>query len=173
MRPTLLMTLIFSLLLCGLVAQETTLRPVQWSWKKVAAVSALGATSGGAWGINQMIHHHKSDAEKLFGNPNKWDPDITWRRKYRNGDPEQGERFPGAASVFVWATDWDHATATIHSTGLVGMGFCISIGAFGDWKRRTRAERKKIIWHTLAYSAIGYAAHGLAFHTVYTWLPQF
>lgn len=31
-----------------------------------------------------------------------------WRRKYKNGDPSQGEKFPGSATVFVFITDAWH-----------------------------------------------------------------
>lgn len=37
-----------------------------------------------------------------------WNPAESWKNKYRNGDPAQGEAFPGAKTVFVFATDGWH-----------------------------------------------------------------
>ena len=37
-----------------------------------------------------------------------WNKDESWRNKWKNGDPLQGERFLGSSTVFVWATDGWH-----------------------------------------------------------------
>lgn len=37
-----------------------------------------------------------------------WNPAISWRNKWKNGDPEQGERFPGSSTFLVWTTDAWH-----------------------------------------------------------------
>jgi len=40
---------------------------------------------------------------------NKWlDPSISWRNKYKNNDPLQGEAFPGSTTIFVFVTDCWH-----------------------------------------------------------------
>jgi hypothetical protein len=36
------------------------------------------------------------------------DPSVSWENKYRNGDPDQGERFPGSTTIFVFTTDLWH-----------------------------------------------------------------
>lgn len=43
---------------------------------------------------------------KLFGS---WfDPEVSWRRKYKNGDPDQGEAYPLASTMLSWTTDGWH-----------------------------------------------------------------
>ena len=35
-------------------------------------------------------------------------PTLSWRNKWKNGDPNEGERFLGSSTVFVWLTDFRH-----------------------------------------------------------------
>ena len=35
-------------------------------------------------------------------------PEISWRNKYKNRDPQQGEAFPGSTTIFVFVTDLWH-----------------------------------------------------------------
>ena len=37
-----------------------------------------------------------------------WDPDISWRNKYKNGDPKQGRAFFGSTTFLVFLTDAWH-----------------------------------------------------------------
>lgn len=37
-----------------------------------------------------------------------WNPAISWRNKWKNGDPAQGERFWGSSTFLVWTTDAWH-----------------------------------------------------------------
>ena len=37
-----------------------------------------------------------------------WNPKESWKFKYKNNDPEQGEKFPGFKTVLVWITDAWH-----------------------------------------------------------------
>ena len=34
-----------------------------------------------------------------------WSMNESWRNKWKNGDPKQGEAFPGSSTVFVLFTD--------------------------------------------------------------------
>jgi hypothetical protein len=38
------------------------------------------------------------------------DPAMSWPNKWKNGDKNKGERFPGSSTVFVWLTDFWHLT---------------------------------------------------------------
>jgi hypothetical protein len=49
-----------------------------------------------------------------------WDPEISWRRKWRNGDPKFGERFPGSSTVFVFLTDGWHLSQFIFLNSFFG-----------------------------------------------------
>ncbi len=37
-----------------------------------------------------------------------FNPDISWRNKWKNGKPEEGEAYPGSSTVFVLFTDAWH-----------------------------------------------------------------
>ena len=37
-----------------------------------------------------------------------WNPAISWKNKWKNGDPAQGERFWGSSTFLVWTTDAWH-----------------------------------------------------------------
>ena len=47
-------------------------------------------------GVSQDLLFHYNEFETTFPNtdPNFWDPEISWKNKYKNGDPLQGARFP-------------------------------------------------------------------------------
>jgi len=41
--------------------------------------------------------------------PKQWiDPALSWKNKWKNGDPAQGERFLGSSTIFVFVTDFWH-----------------------------------------------------------------
>ena len=57
-----------------------------------------------------QFHHKESIFSKIKG-PfwNLWfNPSESWKLKWKNGDPFQGERFPGSSTIFVWITDAWH-----------------------------------------------------------------
>jgi hypothetical protein len=37
-----------------------------------------------------------------------FDPDLSWKNKWQNGNPEEGEAYPGSSTVFVLFTDAWH-----------------------------------------------------------------
>ena len=37
-----------------------------------------------------------------------YEPDQEWRKKWKDGDPRRGEKFPGSSTVFVFLTDRWH-----------------------------------------------------------------
>lgn len=43
-----------------------------------------------------------------FRNQNWWNPTISWRNKWKDGDPEKGEKFWGSSRWFVRFTDAWH-----------------------------------------------------------------
>lgn len=51
------------------------------------------------------------------GNLDGWgdwfDKDKSWRNKYKNGDPKQGEKFFGSTTFLVWLTDGWHLFQTV------------------------------------------------------------
>lgn len=46
---------------------------------------------------------------QLFSNKGQWwNPDTSWKLKWKNGNPSEGEKFPGSSTIFVRFTDGFH-----------------------------------------------------------------
>jgi hypothetical protein len=64
-----------------------------------------------------QFHFGKSifaDKNQLF-----WNPGISWRNKWKDGDPTLGEKFWGSSTIFVWTTDAWHLFQSIQIKFLV------------------------------------------------------
>lgn len=70
-------------------------------------VSLIIAGIGKAVMDTLQFHFSSSVFKKLKGNY-FWDPSISWKNKYKNKDPKQGEAFPGSTTIFVFVTDAWH-----------------------------------------------------------------
>lgn len=81
------------------------------TWRKYAPMSGVAFTIGMTHGYFDLVQNNYSRFEVRHPNANRqwFDPDISWRNKYKNGDPSQGARFPLSKSVLVGVTDFKHA----------------------------------------------------------------
>jgi len=52
--------------------------------------------------------HYITSPFKKFKNNVFWDPEVSWRNKYKDGDPNKGPRFIGSDTIFVGLTDAWH-----------------------------------------------------------------
>lgn len=68
----------------------------------------LVALAGMFKGFADTLLHHFSTSIFKDKNPYKWNPYESWRAKYKNGDPLQGEAFPLSTTLLVALTDWWH-----------------------------------------------------------------
>lgn len=61
-------------------------------------------------GTAEALKFHTSRFFDRFKKANKqfWDPSLSWRNKYKNGDPAQGTKFPFSTSGLVFLTDGYH-----------------------------------------------------------------
>ena len=65
--------------------------------------------AGVAEGVMDTLQFHfQSSKFKDFKNHLFWDPYHSWRNKYKNGNPEEGERFPFSTTLLVGFTDAWH-----------------------------------------------------------------
>ena len=55
-------------------------------------------------------------------NANFWNPQISWRNKYKDNDPSKGDRFFLSSTLFVGFTDAWHL---FKQTGLISLGLAI------------------------------------------------
>lgn len=85
--------------------------------------------AGTASGVNESIKFDYASFDKKFNaNDQFWNPEISWRNKYKNHNPEQGEAYFLSKSLFVSFTDGYHLTRTIEHTFLVS-GIVIRLGS--------------------------------------------
>ncbi len=82
--------------------------------------------SGIAKSISDTVadHYDKSIFPK-FKKPFFWNKEISWKNKYKNQEPQQGERFLFSTTIFVWLTDAWHLFNMIQNTALI---FAIIVG---------------------------------------------
>ena len=127
---------------------------IQWR-KEIAPIAAM-FLAGAANGINQdlLFHYHEFESTFPNANPQFWDPNISWRNKYLNGDPTQGEKFLGSSTVFAGFTDGYHSTILARNL-FITTSICLSPQTRG-WK--------PFLTKTLIYSL----SYGLGFELVYS-----
>lgn len=88
----------------------------------------LTIISGLSEGIMDTLQFHfdKSSFPKLK-NQIFWDPKISWKNKWKNGDPLMGERFRFSSTLFVFSTDAWHFFKFLRNTLIF---ISLSLGAF-------------------------------------------
>lgn len=88
--------------------------------------------------IEAMKFHYDSGFKPRFKNIDDqfWNPEISWKNKYKNGNPEEGPKFRGSTKSLVCLTDAYHGLRTAKNlVNTLTVTFYIN---------RTRKESKKI-----------------------------
>jgi hypothetical protein len=114
-------------------------------------------TSGAAKGFNEGLQFNYRGFEDIFPKANdQWFyPTLSFRNKYKDGDPAKGAKFPLSTSVFVMFTDQYHLNNFIQRASLTA-ALVIKIG-----------EGKKPFRHYL-FDALYYTAcYQVGFHSIY------
>ena len=74
--------------------------------------------------MDKLQFHYDKSIFKNFKNQQFWDGRISWKKKWKNGDKEQGEKFPGSSTIFVFSTDAWHLFQSIFLNSLfIGLFF--------------------------------------------------
>ena len=171
MKSVLLFIVLFMGYSGGLFAQVATPMP---QLQPVAPIPAVGFNtnaiplklglmfiSGAADGMTQVIAFHPDRFFAHHPNANRqfWDNSISWRNKYRNGDPEQGRAFVGSTTWLAWTTDAYHLfRTTSRLTAVAGL----TIPLYKGSGKKLKHYAAEIGLSGLAWSA--------GFHTTYTLL---
>lgn len=116
-------------------------------WLNYLLVGLLIFISGLSKAIQDKIqfHFYESKFRKLG---NFWNPEESWKRKYKDNDPKKGEWFLGSSTIFVSFTDAWHLFGLIRNFSLI---LALSV-ASNNW------------WFLL-----GYIIFIMTFHIFYTW----
>ena len=64
--------------------------------------------------IETLVWHYDQSFRPRFPHANEqfWNPAISWKNKYQNGNSLDGPRFPGSTTAFAFTTDAYHALRT-------------------------------------------------------------
>ena len=129
--------------------------PTKIQWRKEIIPITTMFLAGAVNGVNQDLLFHYNEFESTFpnANPQFWDPNISWRNKYLNGDPLQGEKFLGSSTIFAGFTDGYHSTILARNL-FITTSICLSPQTRG-WK--------PFLTKTFIYSL----SYGLGFELVY------
>lgn len=114
-------------------------------------------TSGAAKGFNEALQFNYGGFENIFPKADdQWFyPTLSFRNKYKDGDPSKGAKFPLSTSVLVMFTDQYHLNNFIQRAALTA-ALVIKIG-----------EGKKPFRHYL-FDALYYTAcYQVGFHAIY------
>lgn len=130
-----------------------------------AAMFASGMIDGT---VESISWHYENGFKPAMPNANDqfWNPAVSWRNKYKNGDPAQGERFPGSTTMFASTTDAYHLLRTSKRT-IDGVTLAWYINEECTQKNRTRKQR---IVSMVKDFAILTAVRCVGFHLTYTYM---
>lgn len=98
--------------------------------KKDIAPICLMAASGALDGFAETLKFHYDRVDGL--NDDFWNPAISWKNKYKHGNPAEGEAFTGSTTVFVGVTDGYHLTRTLRNCCMI-TGITLKIGDKQKW----------------------------------------
>lgn len=117
---------------------------VKINYKSVILPTTLSFLSGASWGLHEKTMHQWGDFSKRFpnANPSFWNPQVSWRNKYRDGNPELGRN-----GKLVWTSDAKHILASSNQVLAFGAGCTIFIGRKVKWQEYALR---------IAGSAVGY-----------------
>lgn len=143
-----------SFILCLLIS-ITIVSTAQWKLNgNKVLTGGLMMIGGAAKGFNETLQFHPDAFFKAFPGANRqwFDPAISWKNKYKNGDPAQGAKFPLSTSVLVMFTDQYHLNNFLHRVPITS-AIVIKIGH----KQKFKYYVLDFLYYTACYQG-GFAA---------------
>lgn len=145
MKKTLFITIFLISGIC--YSQKDSLR-----WSRYGAYFNAGMAEG--HGDVLQFHYNKFQNIHPNADPSYWNPTESWRRKWKNGDPKQGEAFFLSSTALVWTRDGWHNTKFIKNVHIFG-GLCIPLQKGKKW------------WWYIKEGAICYGINRIGFNVIY------
>jgi len=148
--------LIFFLAFQSLQAQETISDKPKWKIdKNKIFTGSLVFVAGSAKGFNETLQFNYKIFEKTFPGANKqwFDPKVSWRNKYKDGNPDNGPKSFLSTSLLVAFTDQYHLNNFIQRTALMGA----LVVKIGEGKKPFKHYLYDLAFYSACYSA-GFAA---------------
>src|SRR5258705_1577014 len=148
------MKLIIVFLLVGITAQaqRNPDRPGKWHMDRNKWITgSLIFTAGAAKGFNETLmfhwkafHHSFSKASPQWFNPNE-----SWRNKYKDGNPDAGAKFPLSTSLLAMFTDQYHLNNFLIRVSWTS-AFVIKIG---EGKRPLKQYLLDFLYYSICHQA--------------------
>lgn len=130
-KPRNMKTLILILLLLTNIAIGQTFKEyVRDNWKPAVCLGVSGAFDGTA----EAIRYHYPQVKKLLPGINDqfWNTSLSWKNKYKNGDPAQGDAYFLSSTALVFTTDAFHLFRMCSNVAMIG-AVVIKIGEKKKW----------------------------------------
>lgn len=147
--------------LSGLVAQK--------KWKDYLVSGSSVFVSGMLDGtIEAISYHYENGFKARFPNANDqfWNPAVSWKNKYKNGDCTQGPKFAGSTTVLVATTDAYHMLRTAKRT-LDGFTLVSYVNSSRERKMSRNKRIKTVIKDFLILTAIRSAGFHLTYSVIF------
>jgi hypothetical protein len=108
--------------------------------------------------MDTLQFHYTHSIFYQFQNKRFWNPEESWRNKYRNADPLAGPRFPGSTTIFVGLTDAWHMFKLLRNAFMT-MAIFLLLSAFisSGWAILYAALYRVVygIFFTVSYRNLG------------------
>jgi hypothetical protein len=111
--------------------------------------------AGASKGFNETLHFHWKEFKRQFPKANRqwFDPTISWKNKYKNGDSEAGPKYFLSTSALIMFTDQYHLNNFINKAAW-GTALVIKIG---EGKKPFKQYLLDLLYYTACHQA-GFAA---------------
>lgn len=142
------------------------------SQKKLKRLLLIGTgqlASGFLDGTIESISYHYSNGFKLRcpnANDQFWDPSLSWKNKYKNGDPNLGPKFAGSTTGLVFTTDAYHMLRT--SKRAIDMGSIVYL--MNDTYCNKKISKKQKLKTAAKDFIVLTAMRCVGFHLSYSYL---
>ena len=115
------------------------------------------AVAGTLDGFSEELkfHYPKVKSKMPYLNDQFWNPDLSWRNKYKNGDSKQGAAYVGSTGILVSTTDGYHLTRFLNK------GFAIGGIITFDYSKSFKKNLKQVLLTALVYTAAKGTTHFL------------
>ena len=133
-------------------AQEKIVEKPKWRIDKNKILTgSLVLVAGSAKGFNETLHFNYKVFQNTFpgANENWFNPQVSWRNKYKNGDPENGPKFFLSTSVFVMFTDQYHLNNFINRVALMSA----LVVKIGEGKKPLKHYLFDLLFYTVCHQA--------------------
>ncbi|MEO7394305.1 MAG: hypothetical protein ABIU11_05135 [Chitinophagaceae bacterium] len=126
----LVIVLFFSLFVQAQKNPYNNYKPEEWKMDRNKWVTgSLVFTAGASKGFNETLMFHWKAFRHSFpkANPKWFNPNVSWRNKYKDSNPNAGAKFPLSTTVLVMFTDQYHLNNFINKMSW-SSAFVVKIG---------------------------------------------